>query len=51
MQVEWKKFSELRCQVDEQWRALPKTADVVSQPLKDRVAEVTERLRGAAAQH
>ncbi len=45
MQVEWKKFTELRQDVDAQWRALPKTADVLSQPLKDKVKTVTARLR------
>lgn len=45
MQVERKKFTELRQDVDAQWRALPKTADVLSQPLKDKVKTVTARLR------
>ncbi len=45
MQVEWKKFTELRQDVDAQWQALPKTADVLSQPLKDKVKTVTARLR------
>ena len=45
VQVEWKKFTDLRQQVDAQWRALPKTADVLSQPLKDKVQTVTTRLR------
>ena len=47
MQVKWKKFSDLKQQVDAQWRALPKTADVRSQPLKDKVKAVTARLRSA----
>lgn len=45
VEVERKKFTELRKQVDAQWRALPKTADVLSQPLKDKVKTVTARLR------
>ena len=45
VQVEWKKFADLRQDVDAQWRALPKTADVLSQPLKDKVKTVTARLR------
>ncbi len=45
VQVEWKKFADLRRDVDAQWRALPKTADVLSQPLKDKVKTVTARLR------
>ncbi len=45
MQVEWKKFADLRQDLDARWRALPKTADVLSQPLKDKVKTVTARLR------
>lgn len=45
VQVEWEKFTRLRQQVDRQWHALPKTADVLSQPLKDKVEAVTARLR------
>ncbi|DBA94683.1 TPA: hypothetical protein ACH3X1_002245 [Trebouxia sp. C0004] len=45
VEVEWKKFAELRQDVDAQWRALPKAADVLSQPLKDKVKTVTARLR------
>lgn len=45
--VKWKKFSDLKQQVDAQWRALPKSADVRSQPLKDKVKAVTARLRSA----
>lgn len=45
VQVDWQKFSTLRKQVDTQWHALPKTADVLSQPLKDKVKAVTARLR------
>ena len=45
MQVDWGKFSTLRQQVNRQWHALPKTADVLSQPLKDKVKTVTARLR------
>lgn len=45
VQVEWKKFTDLRQQVHTQWHALPKTADVLSQPLKDKVEIVTARLR------
>jgi len=45
VQVEWKKFAELRQDVDAQWRALPKAADVLSQPLKDKVKTVTAHLR------
>ncbi|KAL3160782.1 hypothetical protein ABBQ38_009193 [Trebouxia sp. C0009 RCD-2024] len=45
VQVEWEKFTTLRQQVDRQWHALPKTADVLSQPLKDKVKAVTARLR------
>lgn len=45
VQVEWKKFADLRQDVDAWWRALPKTADVLSQPLKDKVKTVTARLR------
>ena len=45
VQVDWKRFSDLRQQVNEQWHALPKTADVLSKPLKERIATVTQRLR------
>lgn len=45
VQVDWEKFSTLRQQVNRQWHALPKTADVLSQPLKDKVKTVTARLR------
>ena len=47
MQVKWRKFTDLKQQVDAQWRELPKTADVRSQPLKDKVKAVTARLRSA----
>jgi hypothetical protein len=39
-QVEWKTFAQLRQQVAAEWAALPKSAQVVSQPLQDKVAAV-----------
>ena len=45
LQVDWEKFSTLRQRVNRQWHALPKTADVLSQPLKHKVKTVTARLR------
>jgi hypothetical protein len=34
------KFSDIRSRVASEWAALPKTADVISQPLKDKMAAV-----------
>ena len=33
-------FSSVRARVASEWAALPKTADVISQPLKEKIAAV-----------
>jgi len=40
VQTPWEKFSTVRQRVADEWRALPKTADVISAPLKDKIAAV-----------
>jgi hypothetical protein len=42
-QNEWKLFSDLRQQIAEEWRALPKVADPVSEPLKHKVHAVGQK--------
>ncbi|KAK9909867.1 hypothetical protein WJX75_008746 [Coccomyxa subellipsoidea] len=40
IQNTWKNFKQLRQQVAQEWAALPKAADVVSEPLAEKVAKV-----------
>ena len=37
MQKEWPLFRELRARIAKEWPALPKKANVVSQPLTDKI--------------
>lgn len=37
MQRDWPLFKDLRAQVAREWAALPKTADVVSKPLAEKI--------------
>lgn len=38
----WDNFDTVRARVAEEWPALPKAADVISQPLRDLIAQVRE---------
>ena len=42
LQDSWDNFSVVRQRVAAEWAALPKTADVISQTLKDKIAFVRE---------
>eukprot|EP00891_Asterochloris_glomerata_P006642 jgi/Astpho2/6642/Aster-x1389 len=44
VKMEWEMFSSLKQRVAREWRELPPTADVLSQPLKEKIKEVTSRM-------
>ena len=44
LQMEWEMFSNIKQRVAQEWRELPPTADVLSQPLKEKIKEVTSRM-------
>ena len=44
LQMEWEMFSSLKQRVAREWRELPPTAEVLSQPLKEKIKEVTSRM-------
>ena len=44
LQMEWEMFSDIKQRVAREWRKLPPTADVLSQPLKEKIKEVTSRM-------
>ena len=42
-QVDWEDFDALRKRVNDEWHALPPTADVISPPLRDKMRVVAAK--------